>query len=94
MNIALELTNLVVACQDQGAAHKVWLLGHKVLFILHMAVYTTLHKAAPSVFAGPCLKGLISGTLPYRSFVSTIYQDGICFANFLVSVPALALWAF
>ena len=96
MNIAhcQQVTTLGVVCQDQDAAHKVYLFGHKVLFVLHMAVYTMLHKAAPSIFDGPRLKGLISGTLPYRSFLSTIYQDGICFASFLVSVTALALWVF
>lgn len=94
MKLAQELTNLGVVCQDQDAAHKMWLFGHKVLFILHMAVYTMLQNVAPSIFAGPRLKGLISGTLPYRSFLSTIHQDGICFVSFLASLTALALWVF
>lgn len=77
--------------QDQDGAHKLWLSGHKMLLILHMASSTMLHKVAPSVFSGPRMLGLVMGTAPYRKFVSTLYRDGVWFAGLVNAVLTFAM---
>lgn len=72
--------------------YKAWLLGLKVLLILHMVSRTMLHKVAPSMFAGPRMIEVTLGTLPYRRFMSAIYQDGILFTGFLAAATAFTLY--
>ena len=78
--------------QDQDGAHKLWVSGHKMLLILHMASSTMLHKVAPSMFSGPRMLGLVMGTAPYREFVSTLYRDGVWFAGCVIAVLAFAMY--
>ena len=77
--------------QEQDVAHRLWLLGHKVLFILHMVLRTTLHKVAPRLISGPGLIQLVTGASPYRAFISGLYRDGLCCAGILVIASALAV---
>ena len=76
--------------QNQDLAHKLWVIGHRVLFNLHM-LRAVLHKAAPKVFAGPHLVQLVIGASPYKAFTSAMYQDGILFAGTLTAIAALLL---
>lgn len=85
------LTGWLCCVQDRDAVYKAWLLGLKVLLILHMVSHTMLHKVAPSVFAGPRMIEVTMGTLPYRRFMSAIYQDGILFTGFLAAATAFTL---
>ena len=77
--------------QDQDTAHKAWLFGHKMLLMLHFMLQTGLQKLAPNKFAGPCIKQVVTGVVPYRTFTSTLYRDGLCFAGAVATVSALAV---
>ncbi len=81
----------VVPTQDQDTAHKLWLFGHKLLFLLHMISHTLLHKAAPGVFAEPRMMPMVMGHIPYRAFTASMYQDGIILAGLLIAATAFVL---
>lgn len=91
INEVVASSDVGLASQDRDAVYKAWLLGLKVLLILHMVSHTMLHKVAPSVFAGPRMIEVTMGTLPYRRFMSAIYQDGILFTGFLAAATAFTL---
>jgi len=82
---------LQLCVQDLDAVHRIGLLGHKVLFILHMVLHTLLHKAAPTMFGGPGLQPLVMGTAPYRGFTETMYKDGIMLAGIVIAATASIL---
>ena len=84
----------MVCMQDQDTLHWMWVFGHKIVFILHMVLRTLLHKAAPSVFAGPHLIQVVMGIAPYRNFLLTLYKDGILLAGFLTAAVAVSLHIF
>ena len=77
--------------QELDAAHRIWVLGHRILFMHHMVLRTLLHKAVPGMIAGPSLLPLVWGPLPYRSFMSALYWDGIFSVGFLITAFLLAL---
>ena len=81
----------MLCVQDQGAVHKAWLLGNKLLLGLHMASRTALHKAAPSMFGGPRMMGVAMGNSAYRGLTSAMYKDGIMLAGGLAAAAALVV---
>lgn len=80
-----------LAFQDQDAVHKAWLLGNKLLLGLHMASRTALHKAAPSMFAGPRMTDVTMGNSAYRGLTSAMYKDGIMLAGGVTAAAALVV---
>ncbi|KAL3130529.1 hypothetical protein ABBQ38_008341 [Trebouxia sp. C0009 RCD-2024] len=77
--------------QDQDAAHYLWILGHKILLMVHVVLRTVLHKAVPSMFSGPLVASMVQGSLPYRALTSAMYKDSIVFAAVLLSFAAFWL---
>ena len=53
---------------DLDEVHRMWLVGHKML-------HTVLYKAAPSIFSEPGMRPVVVGSVPYRGFTQSIYQD-------------------
>ena len=80
--------------QDQDAAHQLWLVGHKILLMVHMVWRTALHKAVPSMFSGPLMASMVQGSLPYRAVTSAMYKDCVVFAAVVLSLTALWLHTF
>ena len=65
--------------------HRMWLVGHKML-------HTLLHKAARSIFSEPRMRPVVVGSVPYRGFTHSMYQDGMVTAEVIVVATAFGFY--
>ena len=73
---------------QETLVHKLWLLVHALLLLLHIGVHTLLNKALPAVFAEPSMTRMLKGDLPYRAVIQSMYRDGLVLAGFLAAAVA------
>ena len=72
---------------DLHEVHRTWLVGHRML-------HTVLHKAARSIFSKPGMRPVVVGSVPYRNFTHSMYQDGMVTAEVIVVATASGFFFF
>ena len=73
---------------QETAAHKLWLLAHRLLLNAHVVSHTVLHKLLPGVFLEPKFTQMLKGEVPYRAVVQSMYMDGIVLAGLTAAAVA------
>ena len=73
---------------QETAAHKLWLLGHRLLLNAHVASRTVLHKLLPGVFLEPSFMRMLKGEVPYRAVMQSMYRDGMVLAGLTAAAIA------
>ena len=80
-------TQLCVQLQETDA-HKLWLLGHRLLLNAHVVTHTVLHKLLPGVFLEPKFMQMLKGEVPYRAVMQSMYRDGMVLAGLTAAAVA------